>query len=435
MKSETPTAADYAAGAPGVPNPEEIRSQLRLILASPIFHSSRRGQQFVEYVVEKALAGDLGALKERTIAVEIFGRNPDSGLAEDSIVRVGAREVRKRLTQYYATAEGARAPVVMDLPSGSYVPDFRYAAAAVDTQPEVAPASAQAEASPPLAAPSRSRFPAVIAGILAIASLAAIAFFVLRHSAAADSGNPAFQKFWAPAFESSTPLLIGVGHPIVYQPSERASRLSAGRLAPSTVPMQAPLRLMPNEMDGSDIVPVMNQFVGFGDMVAANEVSQMMARHGRSVRTLLASSIPFADLRQSQTYLIGSLSNHWTMELGQTWRFQFGWSKEHKPLIRDSSTRKEWTVSVNDDQSQPEDYSLICRIRNSPTGGLLIVSAGIKQFGTEAAGRILTQPVQLGLILGKLPAGWDEKNLQVVLRSRIIGNTPAEPELVASHVW
>jgi len=438
-KSDARTGEDSSSRRQGTPTPDEIRAQLRSILASPIFHSSRRGQQFIEYVVERALAGDVGALKERTIAVEVFGRSPDSGLAEDSIVRVGAREVRKRLAQYYMTPDGAAAPIVMDLPSGSYVPEFRYAAAAHSPVIKETPASlpdrpaAEPQPLPAGRAVAKSRSPLLIA-IPVVAVLGVIAFLMLRP-AGADPRTKDFQKFWAPALDSSTPLLIGVGHPIVYQPSTRASRLSASRTPPTPVPIQAPLNLKPNELDGSDIVPVLNQFVGFGDMVAANEVSQMMARHSRSVRVLLASSIPFADLRQSPVYLIGSLSNRWSMELGQNWQFQFQWTPEHKPIIIDTATHKQWTMDANDDGSAPEDYSLICRIRNSPTGGLLIVSAGIKQFGTEAAGRILAQPVELSQILGKMPAGWEDKNLQIVLRTRIIGNTPAQPEVVASHVW
>jgi hypothetical protein len=64
-----------------------------------------------------------------------------------------------------------------------------------------------------------------------------------------------------------------------------------------------------------------------------------------------------------------------------------------------------------------------------------MVAAGLKQFGTEAAGRLLADPEQLGAILRKLPAGWESRNLQVVLHARVIGNTPAQPEVEDWHVW
>src|SRR5450432_1464196 len=128
------------------PHPDEVRRQLQQILASPVFHGSKRCQQFLEYVCVKSLAGEAGALKERTVAVEVFGRPAHTDLGEDTIVRVGAREVRKRLAQYYVTPEGSAAAILIDLPPGAYAPEFRYAAA-------VREAAHPAPVSPPAAMP------------------------------------------------------------------------------------------------------------------------------------------------------------------------------------------------------------------------------------------------------------------------------------------
>ena len=102
---------------------------------------------------------------------------------------------------------------------------------------------------------------------------------------------------------------------------------------------------------------------------------------------------------------------------------------------QDPSGARQWSISGKDDGSSPEDYILVSRIRSTYTGGLLLVAAGLKQFGTEAAGRLLADSDSLGSILRKLPEGWEAKNLQLVLHARVIGNTPAQPEMVASHVW
>jgi len=66
---------------------------------------------------------------------------------------------------------------------------------------------------------------------------------------------------------------------------------------------------------------------------------------------------------------------------------------------------------------------------------LVLVAAGLKQFGTEAAGRLIADPVQLSKVLSRLPRGWEDKNMQLVLHARVIGNTPGQPEVVAWHVW
>jgi hypothetical protein len=77
----------------------------------------------LKYVVSAALEGHAGDLKERTLGVEVFGRDPDYDTNADPVVRFSASEVRKRIAQYYHDNEGSSS-VQIELPLGSYVPDF-----------------------------------------------------------------------------------------------------------------------------------------------------------------------------------------------------------------------------------------------------------------------------------------------------------------------
>ncbi len=423
-----PAAADPAASALAertAPSPEEIRTQLRRVLASPAFLGSKRCQQFLQYVCEKALARENGSLKERTIAIEVFGRSPQSELGEDTIVRVGAREVRKRLAQYYVTEDGAAAEVRIDLPSGAYSPEFRYNRSFAE--PEAPPPAV--EAVPPPRPHRRGLIAALAVCALAGAGLAAVKL------AAPGPNAEMFQKFWAPVLQSPEPLLLAVAHPIVYHASRRAVKLSEAYQPPQDGQGQQAIRVPPERLDGSDMVPVFNQYVGFGDMVVANEVTAMLARKSRPVRLRLATGVEFADMRKSPTLLIGAVTNRWTVELQQAWRFRFTHMPDTRLAIEDTASAQQWSMPSKDDGSVADDYILVSRIRNSITGGTVMVAAGLKQYGTEAAGHLLTDPEQLGQILRKLPKGWESKNLQVILHARVIGNTPAQPEVVAAHVW
>lgn len=102
-----------------------IRAELRNILASEAFKSGKRAQDFLELVVEHALAGRLDNLRERMLGVEMFGRRVDYDTANDAVVRVKASEVRRRLAQYYGELKTA-APLRIELPPGSYVPKFSF---------------------------------------------------------------------------------------------------------------------------------------------------------------------------------------------------------------------------------------------------------------------------------------------------------------------
>src|ERR1700733_8089614 len=102
-----------------------IEAQLRRLLADSHFTQSRRFPSFLRYVVEKTLAGQDDALKERTLGVEIFGRRPDYDTASDPIVRVTAAEIRKRIAQYYQDP-GHESELRVSLPPGSYIPQFHW---------------------------------------------------------------------------------------------------------------------------------------------------------------------------------------------------------------------------------------------------------------------------------------------------------------------
>jgi serine/threonine-protein kinase len=102
----------------------KVREHLDKVLASSSFAGSPRMQQFLRFVVEETLEGRAGEIKESVVAVLVFGRKSDFDSHSDSVVRVHATHLRKRLHEYYQT-EGPRDGMVIELPPGAYVPAFR----------------------------------------------------------------------------------------------------------------------------------------------------------------------------------------------------------------------------------------------------------------------------------------------------------------------
>src|ERR1700688_1820954 len=100
-----------------------VRAQLNRILASATFRDAERARRFLHFVVERALDGRAGEIKETIIGVEVLGRNPSFDPKSDPIVRTEAGRLRTRLTSYYE-AEGKADEVQIILPKGGYVPAF-----------------------------------------------------------------------------------------------------------------------------------------------------------------------------------------------------------------------------------------------------------------------------------------------------------------------
>ncbi|MGB7264423.1 MAG: hypothetical protein WBC92_02855, partial [Terracidiphilus sp.] len=74
-----------------------VLQELEAILSSHHFRGSKRYPALLRYVVDAALEDRLGDLKERTLGVEVFGRDPNYDTNADPVVRISAGEVRKRI--------------------------------------------------------------------------------------------------------------------------------------------------------------------------------------------------------------------------------------------------------------------------------------------------------------------------------------------------
>ena len=125
---ESPSIA-ISAGPDLAPEADLVRLALHKILTSPEFASADQLRAFLRYVVEAAV-GALGqepvqavTLKGYTIATEALGRGADFNPTTDPIVRVEAARLRKRLQDYYA-GTGRDDPIRINIPKGSYAPQF-----------------------------------------------------------------------------------------------------------------------------------------------------------------------------------------------------------------------------------------------------------------------------------------------------------------------
>src|ERR1700677_3895166 len=126
---------DSVAGAVALTGEDKkaIQEQVERLLSNSHFNQSRRFPSFLRFVIEQTLLGQTDLLKERTLGIEIFGREADYDTASDPIVRVTATEIRKRIAQYYQEP-GHETELRVSLPAGSYVPQFQWPQGAGDPQ-------------------------------------------------------------------------------------------------------------------------------------------------------------------------------------------------------------------------------------------------------------------------------------------------------------
>jgi serine/threonine-protein kinase len=118
-----------------IPTDADVRSQLEVIASSRTFSHAQRLRTMLRFIVEQTLTGRSTELKEAVIGHEVCGRPASFDPKVDPIVRVDANRLRSRLQIYYE-AEGSADVLRIELPKGTYVPVFSWAAHAPRLHPE-----------------------------------------------------------------------------------------------------------------------------------------------------------------------------------------------------------------------------------------------------------------------------------------------------------
>jgi hypothetical protein len=404
-------------------NPELVQEHLKELISSSFLRSSRRSQDFLEYVVSHTLAGDLDMLKERAIGEHVFNRPADYDTGQDSIVRVKANEVRKRLAQYYDVHPNS--PLRVELASGSYVVQF-HELRAVNAEPQEPDAAGiLTGASVPV---RKRRLWWIAAALVPLSAVLAYALLLVLPD------RSLFATFWKPFITGKSGLLLCLPSPEAYRiyGLGKTALVQALRPKPPTEMISPP---PPDVLRASTIVPEPNLLLGLGDARAMTLVYAFAAGKGKTPVMRVGAETTFAEMRSSPGVVIGGFTNPWTADLMQGGRFSFV-SKDTVPGIYDTNTAK--FICSKEQSWEPRhstDCGIIARVMHSKTGHPALVAAGLDHFGTLAVGEFLTHPELLEPALRAAPAGWQSKNLQIVFEIEVVRDDVGPPKVLATHVW
>jgi hypothetical protein len=395
-----------------------IREQLNRLVANPHFSHSKRLPNFLRFVSEQTLDGQAENIKERTLGIEIFGRDPSYDTASDPIVRVTAAEVRKRLAQYYQDPAHAH-EMQISLPSGSYIPEFRKPVGNDDpVLKEMEAAGAETPASAeamkvPRGAHARHHFQLVLACIVA-ASLSAggVLLWQATHRSAIDS-------FWRPVTHTADPVLLCIADQLQY---------SGIALRDAADPSR---QVLLSDNLTAIVIDDLNPIVKVAGILQANHKQYAIKGEGKT---------GMADLRAGPTVFIGAFDNAWTLRLTNSLRYHFANNADMSQFrIVDSTapTQSRWVINRAEQlaTNNYRDYAIVARFTDSNTGKLAVVAAGVARGGTIAAGEFLTDSDQLAQLLREAQSAGGKENMEVVLSTQIIGGEPGSAKVEAVYFW
>ena len=392
-----------------------IQEQLERLLLNPHFSHSRRFPSFLRFVIDRTLSGQMDLLKERTLGIEIFGRDAEYDTSSDPIVRVTAAEIRKRIAQYYQEP-GHENELRISLPAGSYVPQFHWPGQAA-AEPPASAAKPGGEDSAPASKPVRAgrRWLATALVLVAAAALGAGGVLLWQHLQ-----RPVHvDGFWTPVLDSSDPVLFCIAD---------QSQYSAIALRDADDPdRQITLRDNLTAVIIDDLSPIVR-------------IAGILQSNGKKYSLRGEDATNLMDLRTGPTVFIGAFDNAWTLRLTKSLRYHFANRADMSELsIVDSQApeQRRWVVNRLEQMATNNyrDYAIVARFTDVMTGKLTIVVAGVARGGTIAAGEFLTDPGNQAELQRIVQAAGTKKNMEVVLSTQVINSESGTPRVEAAYYW
>jgi hypothetical protein len=429
----------------------ELRQHLREVVNGPAFKVSRRSAEFLTYIVERSLRGESEELRERTLGIEIFGRPADYDTGEDAIVRVTASDVRKRLLQHYGSAPEGRLRI--ELPPGSYVPEFRRIPSAVESAP-TSPATgneavAQTGPKPLVTAPldvpetkvvsSSRKAPRLvwIATIAAIVCTMAV-FWLLRErfSAAANPTNFLSRAF--PGTFGNMQVIVSddglllievlLDHRFTLQDYENLNFLN-----PPEMVKEKGLERFWDSLSR-------RQVTNFGNFQSSQHIADQMHESNWNVSVRNARQMNAREFQSGNFVILGSShTNPWAALFeARDSNFPFDPTPLGKSAVIQNISPlpgepPNFQVHQDPKSGQTVSYARLTLVPNIARNGRVLIIAGQSMASTEFGAEFVLQKSSLAKVLDKLrlPAAGPLPDLEMMVRVTELNEVGDHVELVA----
>lgn len=400
------------------------------IADSAQFRRSAKLREFLCYVARSAMEGDLDAVNEQQIGCKVFGRSPEYNTGEDSIVRVQARLLRKKLEEYFAES-GNHEPIRMSIPKGSYVPVFQPAAepaAVVDQENETREDRAVA------AANTRKR---VAGGVWPAAALLVVLAGGVAYWSNRESGPKSPRRLVSPVLaamvdqQHQTLVVVqDTGLVMLRHGLDRDFALEGYR-------ENEPATTIPKSGKSADLTRLLDviqsrQYTSYADVTFTARLFQMHSDLSDRISIRHPKHVHIRDFRGNHVILLGGRgSNPWNelFEDKLNFRMETGGFRNRAPKAGEPEFYGEYP---RDGDRQRTAWSHVAFLPNADNTGNVLILAGTGMEGTEAAGefarreRLVPEIASSG---GRLPY------FEVMLRCSRLQGAPRQCEVMAVRTY
>jgi hypothetical protein len=419
---------------------EDVDQVLSRVLSSKYFAHAPKKQKFLRLICDFYLNGRAGELNEYLIGREVFDRDEGYNPASDPIVRVGAHDVRKKLDLYYKR-DGANDEIRLDIPIGSYEPIFirihkdRVPSEEpdqknIDQPSSLKPSSAEeraieteamgasgvtgatrgvraATSSPEniissLNSRLRMLYSLLAVLVTAISILAYPHLWPRQQVSGAISPNAYANPgpVWEPFLKSGDSVLLVLSNPLVYRlmnvgdteiSIKNSVELPPDKASILNVVMRDHFAVL-NSPPNPRLVLSIDTYTGLGEAIGVTHVTDLLRTAGKSVAVKRSRTVSAEDMKEHHVVLFGSVwANEWSGKLPSVEVFQITGQATIKNLNPQPGEEREYRSKFDESTGLLlEDYALVTIKPNISNPNLVMILAGLRSAGTEAAAEYVT---------------------------------------------
>ncbi len=371
----------------------QSRVLVQRVADSARFKRSPRLREFLLLVCENHFEPGAAPIHEHDIGYRVYARRADYNPADDNIVRVEARRLRRELSEYFA-AEGSAESVVISVPKGSYTPRFE----------------------------TRSRRPGRARGwIIPVFSMILIAVAWL---------------LWTPY--KSPPAASASVWPTLFLPAERTD-IIVGDAALGQYEDRSRREIDLEEYATWRVPATDQQIAAFESVLVVARILKSPMCPLKDIVVRHARDVAARDLQSDNHILLGSgNSNPWS-ELFREQRNFLPSPDWHRngPGYLNRAPRSGEPDSFVRSRETGDQFGVIAFLPNLSGNGHVLILEGTTTGAMEAAWGFLSDSAALSQFLVRhqiLQSGGRVAAFEVLLKTRSVGGTPRPAEYVSHRI-
>jgi hypothetical protein len=399
------------------------------VAASAAFQRSKRARDFLLFVCRRAIEHPELPIRESEIRRVVFGRSKETDDPEDTLVRVQASQLRKRLQMYFST-DGAQETTIIDVPKGSYAPVFK-------PRPMEAPAVAPAPAAP---APTR---PIVFPVLAALFALACLILFVQnrvlrgRPATGAFKVEPSVDRLWRQMFgDGRVYLVLSDGNLTMYQDLLQY-QLTLPQYQRQRFVELAEERL-PDREKQSWAEQLMNrEFTSIADINLARRVVTVDTLQGRGTDVVLARHADPSQFQSQNVILAGSRrANPWLELFEGRLNFRSRFEESGRRAYLDNTVPRDGEAATYQVVWNHVGYCRVAYLPNLGGTRSVLVISGSDMASSDAGSEFITSERWVAPLLDELKPEPDGRipHFEVLLRTQLLLGTAPNFEKIALRV-